>query len=131
MQATERAAGSLGVKLRSRGIGDVDEVNDVMSAMKAEGAVTLVVQPSPFTFRQRHRLITSAMNHGLGTIYPFPGAARDGAMIAFGPDYVHRYRRSAPTSTEFSRGQGRRTSPCNSPRSSTRSSISRRPGRSA
>jgi putative tryptophan/tyrosine transport system substrate-binding protein len=92
-QATERAASSLGVKLRSRGIGDVDEVNHVMSAMKAEGAVTLVVQPSPFTFRQRHRLITSAMNHGLGTIYPFPGAASDGAMIAFGPDYVHMYRR--------------------------------------
>ena len=33
------------------------------------------------------------MSYGLGTIYPFPGAASDGAMIAFGPDYLHMYRR--------------------------------------
>lgn len=92
-QATERAAKSLGVKLRSRGIGDIDEVNYVMPAMKAEGAVTIIIQPSPFTFRQRHKIIESATNHGLGTIYPFPAAASDGAMIAFGPDYVHMYRR--------------------------------------
>ena len=92
-RATERAAKSLGVKLRSRGIGDIGEVDHVMAAMKSEGAVTLVIQPSPFTFRQRHRLIDAAMKHGLGTIYPFPAAASDGAMIAFGPDYVHMYRR--------------------------------------
>lgn len=92
-QATERAARSLGVKLRSRGIGDIDEVNHVMATMKAEGAVTIIIQPSPFTFRQRQRLIDSAMHHGLGTIYPFPAGAGDGAMVAFGPDYVHMYRR--------------------------------------
>ena len=92
-QATEQAARSLGVKLRSRGIGDIGEAHDVMAAMKKDGAVTLIIQPSPFTYRQRHRLINSATTHGLGTIYPFPAAAGDGAMIAFGPDYVHMYRR--------------------------------------
>jgi len=92
-QATEQAARSLGVKLRSRGIGDIGEAHDVMAAMKQDGAVTLIIQPSPFTYRQRHRLIASATSQGLGTIYPFPAAAGDGAMIAFGPDYVHMYRR--------------------------------------
>jgi putative ABC transport system substrate-binding protein len=92
-QATERAAQSLGVKLRSRGIGGIDEVNDVMAAMKKAGTVTLIVQPSPLTFRERRRLIDSARNHGLATIYPFPAAASDGALIAYGPDYVHIYRR--------------------------------------
>src|SRR5207253_8021867 len=38
LQATERAAQSLGVNLRSRGIGDISEANDVMAAMKADGA---------------------------------------------------------------------------------------------
>jgi putative ABC transport system substrate-binding protein len=33
-QATEQAARSLGVKLRSRGIGDIGEAYDVMAAMK-------------------------------------------------------------------------------------------------
>jgi hypothetical protein len=39
---SERAAQSLGVNLRSRGIGEISEVNDVMAAMKADGAVTLI-----------------------------------------------------------------------------------------
>jgi putative ABC transport system substrate-binding protein len=64
-----------------------------MSAMKADGAGAVIVQPSPFTFRQRHRIVEAATGHGLGTIYPFPAAAADGATIAFGPDYVHMYRR--------------------------------------
>jgi len=92
-EATERAAQSLGVKLRSRGIVDVAEVNDVMVTMKKAGAVTIIIQPSPFTYRQRRRIIDSARSHGLATIYPFPVAASDGAVIAYGPDYLHIYRR--------------------------------------
>ena len=95
LQATERAAQSLGVKLRSRGIGDIAEANDVMAAMKTSGAVMLIIQSSPFTYRHRAKLINSAMNHGLATIYAFPPAARDGALIAYGPDYVDLYRRAA------------------------------------
>jgi putative ABC transport system substrate-binding protein len=95
LQATERAAQSLGVKLRSRGIGDISEANDVMAAMKEGGAATIIIQSSPFTFRHRRRLIESAMNHGLATIYAFPTAARDGALIAYGPSYVDLYRRAA------------------------------------
>lgn len=95
LQATERAAQSLGVGLRSRGIGDISEADDVMAAMKAGGAATVIIQSSPFAFRHRSRLIDSAMNHGLATIYAFPPAARDGALIAYGPDYVELYRRAA------------------------------------
>jgi ABC transporter substrate binding protein len=72
LQATERAAQSLGVNLRSRGIGDISEANDVMAAMKTDGAVTLIVQSSPFMFRHRRRIIDSAMDNGLATIYAFP-----------------------------------------------------------
>jgi putative ABC transport system substrate-binding protein len=94
-QATERAAQSLGVKLRSRGIGDIAEANDVLAVMKTDEAATVVIQSSPFMYRHRERIINSAMNHGLATIYAFPPAARDGALIAYGPDYVDLYRRAA------------------------------------
>ena len=57
LRTTEQAAQSAGVKLRSRGIGDTAELNDAMAAMKKEGARTLIIQPSPFTYRQRDRLI--------------------------------------------------------------------------
>jgi putative ABC transport system substrate-binding protein len=35
------------------------------------------------------------MNHGLGAIYVHPQAARDGALIAYGPDYGDLNRRAA------------------------------------
>ena len=79
-QATERAAQSLGIKLRSRGIGDIAEANDVLAAMKKDGALTLIIQPSPFTYRHRNRLIDSALNQGLGTVVAWPVAGRAGAL---------------------------------------------------
>jgi len=90
-----RAAQSLGINLRSRGISDISEANDVIAAMKTGGATTVIVQSSPFTFRHRGQLIDSAMRHGLATIYAFPPAAGDGALIAYGPDYIDLYRRAA------------------------------------
>jgi putative ABC transport system substrate-binding protein len=72
--------------------------------MKADGAVTVIIQSSPFVFRHRGRLIASAMNYGLATISPFPPAARDGALIAYGPDYVDLYRRAASYAERILKG---------------------------
>ena len=95
LRATERAAQSAGVKLRPQGIGDIGELNDVMASMKKAGAMTLIVQPSPFTYRYRARLVDSATKNGLATIFAFPPAAREGALIAYGPDYADLCRRAA------------------------------------
>jgi putative ABC transport system substrate-binding protein len=103
-QATERAARSSGVQLRSTGVGSIDEANAAMSAMKKGGAAALIVQPSPFTYLQRNRLIELAMNHGLGTIFAWPVAAREGALIAYGPDYADLYRRAASYVDRILRG---------------------------
>src|SRR5436190_14018 len=62
-------------------------------AMKQNGATTVIVQPSPFSYRERDHIISSA--NGLATLFGFPIAARDGALIAYGPDYIHM-NRSAP-----------------------------------
>ena len=57
--------------------------------MKMDGATIIIVQPSPFTYRERTRIIDSASQNSLATIFGFPAAARDGALIAYGPDYLH------------------------------------------
>lgn len=95
LQATERAASSLGVKLRARALGGGADIDSVMAAIRKAGALTLVVQPSPFTYRHRVKIIESAMTQGLGTIFAWPAAAREGALIAYGPDYRDLYRQAA------------------------------------
>jgi putative ABC transport system substrate-binding protein len=94
LQGSEQPARSAGVPFRSHGIADIGEANDAIAEMKGGGAIAVVVQPSPFTYGQRGTLIASAMKHGLGTIFAFPVAAREGSLIAYGPDYVHMYRRA-------------------------------------
>ena len=103
-QATERAAQAVGVTVRPRGIADVAELGDALAAMKKAGAATVIIQPSPFTYRQRVRIIESATNHGLAAIFAFPPAARDGALIAYGPDYADLYRRAGAAVDRFLKG---------------------------
>jgi putative tryptophan/tyrosine transport system substrate-binding protein len=93
-QATEQAAQSTGVKLRARGIAESAEIDQAITAMKLDGATTIIVQPSPFTYRQRSHIIGTASDNGLGTIFGFPAAARDGALMAYGPDYLHMNQRA-------------------------------------
>jgi ABC-type uncharacterized transport system substrate-binding protein len=92
-QATE-AVQAAGMKLRSKGIADIAELDDALVTMKQSGSKTLVVQPSPFTYGHRGRIIALAMQNGLGTIFAFPVAAREGSFVAYGPDYLHMYRRA-------------------------------------
>ena len=95
LQATEQAARSSGVELRSQGVVDIVEADAVLAAMKASGGLTVIIQPSPFTYRHRTRLIAFAMNHDLATIFAWPVAADEGALIGYGPDYADLYRRAA------------------------------------
>jgi putative ABC transport system substrate-binding protein len=66
-----------------------------MVAMKKAGATVVIVQPSPFTFRERNRLIESATSQGLATIFAFRPAAEAGALMTYGPDYADLNRRAA------------------------------------
>jgi ABC-type uncharacterized transport system substrate-binding protein len=102
--ATEVAAQSAGVKLRAYGITTITEMGNAMAAMKKAGAMKLIVQPSPFTYRQRERIIDAASRQGIATIFAFPPAAREGAIIAYGPDYGDLYRRSGAYVERILRG---------------------------
>jgi putative tryptophan/tyrosine transport system substrate-binding protein len=92
--ATEQAAQAAGMKLESKGIADIDELDRVLAELEQSGSKAVVVQPSPFTYGHRERIITAAMKHEMGTVFAFPVAAREGSLIAYGPDYLHMYRRA-------------------------------------
>jgi putative tryptophan/tyrosine transport system substrate-binding protein len=93
-QATEEAVRAAGMELQSRGIAEISELDAAVSAIKLSGSPAFIVQPSPFTYGHRDRIIASAKKNGLGTIFAFPVAAREGALVAYGVDYVHMYSRA-------------------------------------
>jgi len=93
-EGTELAAQAAGVKLQSKAIGDAAEIDDAIEALQRGGAPTLIIQPSPLTYQYRAQIIATATRHRVGTIWAFPPAAREGGMIAYGPDYIHMYRRA-------------------------------------
>ena len=93
-QLTGQAAQAAGVKLQSRGIAEISEIGDAIAEMKRSRILTLIVQPSPFTYQQRDQIIDSATNNGLATILAWPVAAREGGLIGYGPNYLHTYRRA-------------------------------------
>jgi putative tryptophan/tyrosine transport system substrate-binding protein len=103
--ATEQAAQSLGAQIRSWGIKDVAGLDDAVAAIKKSGASTFIIQPSPFTYTQRARVIDAANKYRLGTIYGFPIAARDGALVAYGPDYVDMYRQAGTYVARILKGE--------------------------
>lgn len=104
LRATEQAALSAGVKLRPREIREVVELNEAMAAMRKAGANAVVVQPSPFTFRERAHVIEAATRAGLALIFAFPPAAPEGAVVAYGPDYADLYRRAASYADRILKG---------------------------
>jgi putative ABC transport system substrate-binding protein len=94
-QATEEAVRAAGMQLQSRGIAEISELDAAVAAIKMSGSPAFIVQPSPFTYGHRERIIASAKKNGLGTILAWPVAAREeGALAGYGPDYVHMYSRA-------------------------------------
>jgi hypothetical protein len=87
-RGTEQAAQLASVKLQTRGIAASAEIDQAITALKLNGMTTIIVQPSPFTYRERSHIVGTASDNGLATIFGFPAAARDGALLAYGPDYL-------------------------------------------
>jgi putative ABC transport system substrate-binding protein len=94
-QATEEAVRAAGMQLQPKGIAEISELDAAVAAIKLSGSPAFIVQPSPFTYGHRDRIIASAKKNGLGTILAWPVAAKEeGALAGYGPDYVHMYSRA-------------------------------------
>jgi len=94
LRVAEDAARSVGLAFRLWEIAEITDLNEVVAGAKTSGAVALIVQPSPFTYQHREKIVDATNKQDLATIFAFPAAGREGALVAYGPDYVHMYRRA-------------------------------------
>src|SRR3981189_3399013 len=68
----------------------------VMSGIRVhEAGGGLIVMPDTFNMVHRRTTIGLAARHRLSAIYPLPFFAREGGLIAYGPDEIDMFRRIA------------------------------------
>ena len=72
----------------------------------------LIIAGSPAAVVHRNLIITLAAQHQLPAVYCLPFLAHSGGLIAYGPDTVSPYRRSAQYVDRISRARSQRTFQC-------------------
>jgi putative ABC transport system substrate-binding protein len=103
--ATEQAAQAVTMKLQPQAISEIGELDSIISAMGSNGVTSIIVQPSPFTYRHRNRIIESLTNQGVAMICAWPPAPHEGALIGYGPDYSDIYHRAGSYISRILKGE--------------------------
>jgi putative ABC transport system substrate-binding protein len=78
---TREAAEKVGLEIRASPITNIAQLNDALITIKQRGSTAFIVQPSPFTYAERGQIIAAAIKYGLGTIFAFPVAAKEGSLV--------------------------------------------------
>jgi hypothetical protein len=78
---TREAAEKVGLEIRVSPITNIGQLNDLLVTIKQRGSTAFIVQPSPFTYAERGQIIAAAIKYGLGTIFAFPVAAKEGSLV--------------------------------------------------
>jgi len=95
VRAIEQAAPSFAVEPIGLEVHDDAEIERAISAVAHEAGGGLIVMPDTFNMVHRRTTIGLAARHRLPAIYPLPFFARDGGLIAYGPDEIDMFRRIA------------------------------------
>src|SRR5262245_4423154 len=94
VQSFETAASSAGVKPEISPINTAPEIDAVAKAQAVEPGGSMVVVPDIFIVANRRTIISAAERYRLPTMYPYGVMARDGGLIAYGPNIPDLYRRA-------------------------------------
>ena len=110
---------------------DADEIERAVAAFARAPNGGLIVTASGLAIVHRDLIIALAARHKLPAVYSDASSSTAGGLISYGPDLIDQYRRRPATSTASSRARSRPTCRCRRRPSTSWSSISRPPRRSA
>ena len=87
-----------------------DDLPKAFAQFKTAAAGSLIVQTSPFVSSRREKIAELAVQHRLPTMHEIGAYVEAGGLIAYGPDGIQVYRRSAAFCGQDPQGcQGRRS----------------------
>ena len=95
VHSARTAASSLAVHTVPAPIRSLSEIETVIKAFAQEPSGGLILFPDVSTGAHRKRIIELAAEYRLPAVYGLPFFARDGGLVAYGPDFVESYRQAA------------------------------------
>jgi putative ABC transport system substrate-binding protein len=94
-RATETAAQSLGINLRSFPIRSAEEIKDAVDRAGHDRVHGMIVLTSPLIFNQRSQIADLALKEQLPTISIFNSYPKVGGLMAYGPNLPSMFKRAA------------------------------------
>jgi len=95
LQATEEAARTLGLELRTVEVAAPEDIPAGFEVAVGAGAEALVVLSDVMFFHERARIIALAARHRLPAIYEDRAYAVDGGLLSYGRDVSEQFRLAA------------------------------------
>jgi putative ABC transport system substrate-binding protein len=104
-RATEEAARTLGVQLRTIEVATPDDIPAGFAAAAAGGAEALVFLPGPVFWNYRARIIALAAQYRMPAIYAEREYVDDGGLLSYGPSVPDNFRRAATYVDKILKGE--------------------------
>jgi putative ABC transport system substrate-binding protein len=95
IRSFEAAAPSFSIEPIVKPIRTIIELENTISAQASEPGGSAIILPDIFTVANRLAIIALMGRHRLPAAYPFGAMAREGGLVAYGPDIADLYRRAA------------------------------------
>jgi putative ABC transport system substrate-binding protein len=95
LNRTELAARKLDLRVRGVGAHELPEIEKAFVEMRTWHPAALVVLTSGSSIVHQRRIVDLANKSKLPTLYGSAEAARTGALLSYGPDFVDQYRNAA------------------------------------
>jgi len=95
LPAIETATKAFGVRVRSIGISDIDELDGRLSSVRGSDPVAMLTVADAFFWSQRARIVTLAARHRLPGMHPEREFALEGGLMAYGSSVPENFRRAA------------------------------------
>jgi putative tryptophan/tyrosine transport system substrate-binding protein len=83
------------LEIKAAPVGDQSDIEQAIAKLGGDPASGLLVPPDTYTLVHRQLVISLVAKHSVPAIFTYRLFAREGALVAYGPDTIDVFRRSA------------------------------------